>query len=127
METFKIVNTVIVPLSESITDDEIEILSIKISPNEEYLAVLGGKNLIKEIEEVYSLHIFKMNSDGTDYDLMKEIHFSDEFRSFSVTFEFCKKKQDEAVIFTDLSRILRFNFNSQNLETIYSFSNQLNR
>jgi hypothetical protein len=90
METFKIVNTVIVPLSESITDDEIEILSIKISPNEEYLAVLGGKNLIKEIEEVHSLHIFKMNSDGTDYDLMKEIHFPDEFRSFSVTFEFCK-------------------------------------
>ena len=68
-ETFKIVNTVIVPLAESTTDDEMEILSIKISPNEKFLAVLGGKNLIKEIEEVHSLHIFKINDDGTDYDL----------------------------------------------------------
>jgi hypothetical protein len=65
-----------------------EILSIKLSPNEQYLAVLGGKNLIKEIEEVHSLHIFKINNEGTDYDMLYQRNLPEIFRSFSVTFEF---------------------------------------
>ena len=79
-DTFRTINTIIVPLKESDTIDEIEILNIKISPNEKYLAVLGGKQLIKDIEEVHSLHIFEMNEEGNDYKLLYERHLPEEFR-----------------------------------------------
>jgi len=85
-ETFKTINTMIVPLQESTTVDAMEILNIKISPNEKYLAVLGGKQLIKEIEEVHSLHIFELTQEGNDFTLLFERNLPEEFRSFAVQF-----------------------------------------
>ena len=52
-ETYKMINKIDLPLSKSNTDDAIEILNIEISPDEELLAVLSGKNLIKGIEELH--------------------------------------------------------------------------
>jgi hypothetical protein len=104
-----------------------EILNIKISPNEKYLAVLCGKNLIKEIEEVHSLHIFKMNDSGNDYTLLEARELDERFREFSVTFEFKKDKQDECVIFTNLNQIMTYNFVTNVLENLFDFQNDLSK
>jgi len=40
-------------MQESNTDDQIEIITLEVSPNQELVAVLAGKNLIKEIEEIH--------------------------------------------------------------------------
>ena len=55
-----------IELKESDTDDKMEILSIKLCPKQEYLAVLSGKNLIKEIEELHQLHVYKLEGTGSD-------------------------------------------------------------
>ena len=41
------------PLAISDTDDEIEILTIKVSNDEKYICILAGKNCIKAIEEIW--------------------------------------------------------------------------
>jgi len=126
-KTFAVVSKVHVDLAQSDTIDEMEILNIKISPNEKYLAVLCGKNLIKEIEEVHSLHIFKMNDSGNDYSLLKVRELDERFREFSVTFEFKKDKQDESVIFTNLNQIMTYNFVTNELENMFDFENDLSK
>ena len=59
-QTFEMVDKIHVPLMASMTDDPIEIINIQISQKARYLAVLSGKNLVKQIEEMHSLHIFKI-------------------------------------------------------------------
>ena len=126
-ETFKTINTMIVPLQESTTVDAMEILNIKISPNEKYLAVLGGKQLIKEIEEVHSLHIFELTQEGNDFTLLFERNLPEEFRSFAVQFQFKTDEQNDSVIFTNLGKIMKYNFRNDKLETLFDFENDLQR
>lgn len=57
-KTFKEINQIYVPLEVSTTEDPIEIIKLRISTNEKYLAVLSGKNLVKELEEIHSLHVY---------------------------------------------------------------------
>jgi len=97
-KTYKMNLKIDVPLQESATDDPIEILNIKISNNEKYLAVLAGKNLIKSIEELHSLHIYEIKSNST-FNLISSIELPEEFRYFAVNFDFCKKNPQSTVIF----------------------------
>ena len=65
-----------VPLMASQTDDPIEIINIQISQKARYLAVLSGKNMVKQIEEMHSLHVFKIIYDSvkkkTSFHLISE-------------------------------------------------------
>lgn len=47
-----------IELKPSDTDDKVEIITIQLSKDEKFLAVLSGKNVIKEIEELHQLHVF---------------------------------------------------------------------
>ena len=40
-------------MKESETDDKIEIITLQVSHNQDLVAVLAGKNLCKEIEELH--------------------------------------------------------------------------
>ena len=90
-KTYKSIYKHDIPLKESDTDDQIEILSIRISPKEDLLGVLSGKNLIKGIEELHQLHIYQMKGSldqKPEFILKKECNLPDNFRSFSVNFNF---------------------------------------
>lgn len=113
-KTYKAINKLEIPLKESETDDKMEILNIKVSPNEKYLAVLGGKNLIKGIEELWELHIYLLTS-GSAFKHVKSIDLPEEFRSFSVSFEYMEKDQDSTLIFTDVNGIMKYNFMKEQL------------
>jgi hypothetical protein len=49
------------PLIQSLTADKMEILTIKISRDESMIAVLVGKNLIKEQEELYQILVYEIH------------------------------------------------------------------
>jgi len=87
------IKKVIVPLNVSDTEDEIEIITIKVSPNEELLAILAGKNLIKEIEELHQLFIYRLSPEENDYTLRFKIDLKVEHRFFSKSFEFVNDNQ----------------------------------
>lgn len=57
------------PLAQSNTDDKMEILSMKVSRCESMVALIAGKNLIKEQEELHQILVYKINS-NTDYSLI---------------------------------------------------------
>jgi len=56
-------NLIKVPLAKSKTSDIIEIMRFEVSQNQELLAVLAGKNLIKEEEELHQIFIYKIDKD----------------------------------------------------------------
>lgn len=119
-------NKLHVPLQESLSDDKIEILNIKVSPNENFLAVLAGKNLIKGIEELWELHIYKLTDDG-GFQHITSIMLPEEFRSFSVSFEYKQTNQDTTLIFTDVNGIMHYNFMKEELKVMYAFNNPIGR
>ena len=47
------IRRIIVPLKESVTDDKMQIISLEVSPREEYVAALTGKLLIKGQKELH--------------------------------------------------------------------------
>jgi|DEB0MinimDraft_12_1074336.scaffolds.fasta_scaffold10104_4 hypothetical protein len=108
--TYKMKSRIDVPMKISDTDDPIEILSIKISKNEKFLAVLAGKNLIKSIEELHSLHIYEIKENGS-YTILQNVDLPVAFRYFSVAFEFDKNEPHQAVLFADNNEIKRFDYN----------------
>ena len=61
-KSLKLTHKLVVPLLISETQDKIEILWISLSRNEQLLGVISGKNCIKEIEEIYSLHVYKFDN-----------------------------------------------------------------
>ena len=117
----------VIPMSSSSTDDPIEILNFKVSHNEKYIAVLCGKNLIKEIEELHELFIYEVNDIGDKYTLIKEIKLPEEFRYFSVAFEFDKsdKESESTLVMIDTDKIMKYNYMLEKLEVLFKFKNSL--
>lgn len=76
------------PLKSSDTDDKMEILSMRMSRCEEFIAIVGGKNLIKEEEELHQILIYKINT-KRDFTKIVDFEFPEEYRSYSRAFEFC--------------------------------------
>jgi len=52
-----------------------------------YLAVLSGKLLPKEIEEIHYLHVYQIHS-ARQLELINEIKVPDKYNSVSKSFEF---------------------------------------
>jgi len=116
-----------VPLKQSETDDNIEILNIKVSNDEKYLAVLSGKNLIKSIEELHSLHIYEISPDGKDWTLKTGTDLPESFRYFSVTFIFSNSSPETTILFADVKGIMKYNYITQTLITQFKFQNEIGR
>ena len=101
-------------------------MNIKVSPNENFLAVLAGKNLIKGIEELWELHIYNLTDDG-GFQHITSIMLPEEFRSFSVSFEYMYTNQETTLIFTDVNGIMHYNFMKEELKVMYAFNNPIGR
>lgn len=76
------------PLKQSSTDDKMEILSMRITRCENFIAIIGGKNLIKEEEELHQILIYQINS-KRNFTKIVDYELPEEFRSYSRAFEFC--------------------------------------
>lgn len=87
-DTFQIMNRVQVPIAKSDTDDCMEIITSKTSQDESLLAVLVGKNLIKAVEEMHQLFIYKLSDKEDDFALLHRIDLPEKHRFLSKAFAF---------------------------------------
>jgi len=127
-KTFKVEQEIPLPLTISTTSDDIEILSIQMSSDEKYIAVLAGKNLIKEIEEIHELLVYDISSENMEFKLVQKIELPSEFKFISRNFYFynnCDKMQE--LLFVDKAKIMKYNYMTQTCVTLYQFKNQLGR
>ena len=102
-------DAVTVNLAESDTDDPIEILNIQADEIGEYMAILGGKQLIKDIEELHSLHIYLIDLEG-NFELKQEFSIPENYRFMTTMFEFKKNHSDCTLIFCDKGSFLEVNY-----------------
>ena len=123
-KNYKLINRINVPLQQSDTDDEIEIISIAKSQDDKHLGILSGKNLIKGIESIYSLHIYIIHEDKS-HTLKASCHLPESFRSVSKSFVFDKVNPDNSVIFVDNIGIKRYNYMVQSMNEMYKFKNPI--
>ena len=129
--SFELIDKIQVPLVTSHTDDPIEIINIEISPKAKFLAILSGKNLVKSIEEMHFLHVYKIQYDpytagcAASFQLVVEQELPEQFRLISKTFEFNIRDEGRELILIDNKKILRYNYMSGVDYVVYRFDNKL--
>lgn len=111
------------------TDDPLEILTFSISPDKELVAVLIGKNLIKQEEELHQLLVFQVNSfhiSSTDlFEMKNNIRLSTHFRHYCKEFMFHPKSYEDEIVMVSKDKIVRLNFKTGAENDIYVFKNKL--
>jgi len=123
-KSLRVINKIIIPMDISNTRDMIEILTIVVSKDESMLAVLTGKNLIKEIEELHQIFIYKIEPD-LSFELLFKKNLPEDYRFFSKTFDFCEKHHENSLYLVSHSRLVNYNFKEDKFEDVYVFKNTL--
>lgn len=108
-----------------------EILSIKLSRDQQYIAAMAGYILIKEIEEIHQILVYKINSIN-EMELVADVYLDDKYKYCSKTFDFCYRKdvvgaEGKSLLLLDKSQIfcLKYMETENNITTIYKFENVL--
>jgi hypothetical protein len=102
-----------------------EIIRILVSPNQQRLAVLSGRNLAKNIEEIHQLFIYLINPQTNQWDLLYNNDLPEQFRYFSKSFHFANEFEEEEIIFLDVEKIMHYNFKTRNIHLLFKFKNPL--
>lgn len=129
--SFELRDKIQVPLVTSHTDDPIEIINIMISPKAKFLAILSGKNLVKSIEEMHFLHVYKIQYDAysarssASFQLVVEQELPSQLRLISKTFEFNIADEGRELMFIDSKKIIRYNYMTGAESVVYRFDNKL--
>lgn len=114
------------PMSISDTEEPIEILNFRISFREKFIAVLAGKNLIKQIEEMYELFVYEVREDGDMFTLYRHIKLRKEFQYYSMSFEFDKNDEEEHnLIMVNKNQMVRYNYMTDQVTVLFEFKNTL--
>ena len=101
-----------------------EILNIKLSHNNQFLAVMVGHQLVNDESENYLLLIFQKHQG--DWVICRKKYFeTDELKYCSHQFEFNRKNVNE-IYFTNSRMVMIYNFYSDDLQPEYIFQNYLN-
>lgn len=88
------------------------------------MAVLAGKNLIKEQEELHQIIIYEILS-NSEFHEIKVKNLPEQFREYSKTFEFFEKESDMCLLLISRSNIVKYNYITDKISTIYNFKNEL--
>lgn len=96
-----------------------EVISIKLDRDQEYLAMIGGKNLIKEKEELHHLFVYKI-SNLTNFKLIVNHRLKGKYNSFSKAFDFCYRDDlpnpGHSLLLLDREEIVHFDFMQKNFD-----------
>ena len=126
-----------IPLLQSETRERNEIISMQLSEDENYIAVISGKNLIMNEQKPNQLFIFQrirnQNTDDHDiFKLLKRIIIKDipEFNKISMQFCFKNTKNGREVttlIFAKQERLMEINFLTEKITDVVRFDVPLSR
>lgn len=108
-----------------------EVLSMKVSQCQNYVGIIGGKNLIKMEEALYQIIIYRVNSD-TKFSKIVDYDLPEEYRSFSRTFEFCTREDlsitvGQSLYLISSNQIVGFDptLEEDKFKTLFNFKNDL--
>ena len=111
--------------------EPIEIIGMKISRTQNYLAILTGKNLQKEVEEIHQIIVYKVLNETT-FEIVSTFdgdqhRLPDEFRNYSKTLEFCNDEEHCKILMTNEKQIVKFDYTKSvdNVEVYCKFVNFL--
>lgn len=127
---FAKLNKTTLPLLKSDTMDKSEILSLKVSRNQQFFAVIAGKNMIKGEEELRQILVYEIVS-MKEFKLVKNEVLDEEYYSFSKTFDFCYRESpdgdENSLLILSREMIVRFDYmrEEDNYHVIYTFQNEL--
>jgi len=104
-------------------DNDIEILYLTVSPDEQKIGICLGRVLIKDHKEITEIVIYKRNRQG-EFELEKMRDF--EFDDTCIQFTFYKNNSNELLFFTK-DEIFKFDYMNEgrDKETKYQFANPL--
>ena len=125
--TYKLNNKIQLPLEKSDSREEIEVLSVAVSHDSQFIAIFAGKQLIKDEELIDCLYILEksMQDEIIDYKIIKTVDMvTIGLTDVCKKFYFDHKKTDELLMVSN-SKVFKFNFKTHLLETIYDFHNDL--
>jgi hypothetical protein len=103
--------------------DDIEILYMSVSKDEDKVGLVLGRNLIKEEQEITEIVIYKKNNKNR-FELEKVRDF--EFKDACIQFSFNKTNSSELIFFT-MTEVFKFDYldESKDRVTMYELENKL--
>jgi hypothetical protein len=108
--------------------EAIEIISLVKCQNEEYIAVLSGKHLVREEHLLSQLFVYRKNTKKkkVTWDLKHKVILQvlDMFTQVSSTFYFCNNPDSierEQLIFSKMDCIFALNFVTREIDVVYKF------
>jgi hypothetical protein len=103
------------------TSDDIEILYMAVSQDQQKIGVALGKTIIKDQQKVHELCVYKYNKHTDKFELEKLRDF--EYHEACITFQFNNKNTEELLFFTT-EELFKLNYLDEGMgkETIYTFS-----
>jgi len=84
---FSKLNKTDLKLIQSDTDDPVEVLSLKVSRDQKYFAIIAGKNQIKCLEELRQIKVYEIISKNEFREIKDEI-LDEKYYTYSKTFDF---------------------------------------
>lgn len=132
-DSFQRIGQIPIQLLKTESREPNQIIAMQKSSCEEYLAVVGGKNLIMKQQKVNQIFIFKKlamgerNYEKTHRVVVKDIPI---FNKVCMQFHFQQPPSGgevEKLIFVKQDQVLTLNFRTEEIETICTFKSPLNR
>jgi hypothetical protein len=131
-QDFKCIGEIPIKLLPTETREPNQIIAMVKSNCEQFLAVISGKNLIMKQQKVNQLFVFKKkvtNGPEVEFELYKRIVVKDIaiFTKVCMQYYFENKNVIDSLLFVKADRIIKLNFDTEVIETLYEFQTPLNR
>lgn len=121
--TYKEIGNIPIDLLPSETREPNEIIAMNKCQDEEYLAIISGKNLIAAEQKINQLFVFKRkggdndDDDDVEFEQIARIKLKDiaEFTQVSMDFHFktnANTKEKSEILFAKIDKIFTLNFNT---------------
>jgi hypothetical protein len=128
--TFKELGEIPITLLKTETREPNQVIAIQKCQNEQYLAIISGKNLIMNEQKINQLFIFKReaNKNPSKKDefkffnktILKDIPI---FKQVSMQFQFVNSssKDRDSILFAKIDQLFTLNFNTGEVSMLYKF------
>ena len=120
-QTYKQQGEINISLKITNTREPIEIIGFQKSTDEDYIAIISGKNLVMEEQEIMELLIYKVSDNNYSIHKIINLEGSAIFENVSMDFSFDKNSKCK-LIFANKLQIFTFDYEREISESVYIYS-----